>query len=116
MVMQRLCPPSAGHGNRPLGGIVLRDATPRARASDPDTSHAAADAVRECAATHRARIEAVLRHHGPMGKDAIAALLGMTGVAVARRLPELARLGLVRPTGERAKSAAGCAERVWEAV
>lgn len=88
---------------------------PRARRTDPGTSHAAADSARALAARHHNAIVAALREHGPMGKDRIAAVTGLSGVAVARRMSELRYAGVVAPTGRRVTSAAGRAETEWRA-
>jgi predicted ArsR family transcriptional regulator len=89
---------------------------PLARNSDPITSHAAADACAGLRSRDKRLILGTLKRCGPMGKDAIAGHVGLTGVAVARRLPELERLGLVRATGKTVLSDTGRAEREWEAV
>jgi hypothetical protein len=89
---------------------------PRARTSDPDTSHEAAASARELQTRHHRIILKALRAHGPMGKDGIAAVTNLTGVAVARRMSELRNLYLVVETGRRAKSAAGRSETEWSAI
>lgn len=89
---------------------------PAARRHDPQTSHDAAVAARDMALRQHEAIVTALRAHGPMGKDGIARRLGLTGVAVARRLPELERVGRVRPTGRTVASDTGRAEREWEAA
>jgi predicted ArsR family transcriptional regulator len=89
---------------------------PRARTSDPATSHEAAASARELRARHNRVILEALRVHGPMGKDGIAARTGLTGVAVARRMSELRQLRLAVETGRRAKSAAGRPETEWSAI
>lgn len=86
---------------------------PLARNTDPATSHAAAMAAGAFAHDHKAMILAALVAHGPMGKDAIARATGLTGVAVARRLPEMLDLGMAAPTGRRVPSDTGNAEREW---
>ncbi len=101
--------------NAPLQ-FNMFDAPPLARRTDPATSHQAAAAARELQSLHRDVIVACLRRHGPMGKDGIAARTRLDGVAVARRLTEMQRLGLVRLTGGTVQSTAGRAEREWEAV
>jgi len=91
--------------------------TPLARNSDPITSHMAADASKALREKHHAAILLCLRYLGRMGKDEIAAHFNcMTGVQVARRLPELQKLGLVRTTGRLVRSDTGRLEREWEAV
>lgn len=86
---------------------------PGARRTDPATSHAAAEAAAELALRHHGLVLAALRQ-GAAGKDAIARSTGLDGVAVARRLPELQRMGLVRLTGRTVASASGRQEREWE--
>jgi hypothetical protein len=89
---------------------------PMARRTDPETSHAAAESARELATRHHHAIITALRVHGPMGKDAIARRLGLTGVMVARRLPELERQGRAMPTGRTVTSDTGRQEREWCAI
>jgi predicted ArsR family transcriptional regulator len=84
----------------------------RARASDPVTSHIAAGAADGLARRHAERILECLSM-GPLGKDGIAHVTGLDGVAVARRLPELQRDGLADVTGKTAVSRTGRPEREW---
>jgi len=93
------------------GGYVF----PRARTRDPVTSHLAAAAV-TTAAAHYGLIHAALILFGPAGKDRIAALAGLDPSQVARRLPEMRRLGLVGLTGETVQSNSGRQEREWQAI
>ena len=86
---------------------------PSARASDPATSHQAAQQARELAARHHRIILSCLEAHGPAGKDRIAALTCLSGVAVCRRLSELQKAGRITPTGRNVQSTAGRAEREW---
>lgn len=88
---------------------------PQARRHDPETSHMAAAMARDLQAHHHLVIVDALREHGPMGKDRIAAVTGLTGVAVARRMSELRGLGAVEPSGRRAVSVAGRPETEWQA-
>lgn len=81
-------------------------ALPAARRRDPETSKAAALKAANFAAVHRARILAVLERPGTIYD--LAERCGLDRVAIARRLPELARDGLVEPTVARRD---GC--RVW---
>lgn len=90
---------------------------PCARATDPDTSHAAADMAGDLAQQHHALILAVLEKHGPGGKCFISSfLVGIDDVAVARRLKEMNGLGLIALTGNRVQSHSGRLEREWKAV
>jgi len=90
-------------------------AFPRARTRDPVTSHLAAAAV-TTADDHYTRIHDALMVFGPAGKDRIAALAGLEPSQVARRLPEMRRLGLVGLTGETVQSRSGRQEREWQAI
>jgi predicted transcriptional regulator len=90
-------------------------AFPRARTHDPLTSKLAAAAV-TTADSHYTAIHDALTLHGPAGKDRIAALAGLEPSQVARRLPEMRRLGLVGLTGETVQSRSGRAEREWAAI
>ena len=86
----------------------------RARATDPVTSHQAAEQV-TTTSKHFQAIHLALIEHGPMGKDQIAQKTGLDPNAVARRLPELSRLALVELTGKTVTSKAGRKEREWKA-
>ena len=54
-----------------------------------------------------------LLEHGPLGKDGIARLTGLDPNQVARRLPEMKKLGVVDTTGQTVTSNAGRSEREW---
>lgn len=90
---------------------------PRARRSDPSTSHRAAEAAVRFADTHGARIVAALREHGRMSPVGIGGMTDLTVVQVDRRVVELQREGRIRQVMDDAGNAVvwnGC--RVWEAV
>lgn len=89
---------------------------PRARASDPLTSHDAADQAEGLASQHYEQILSCLRRFGALGKDGIAKRSGLEGNQVARRMSELHRLGLVTLTGGLTKSNSGRLEREWKFV
>lgn len=89
---------------------------PRARASDPITSYITADQAKGLARHHAQKILQCLNECGPLGKDGIARITGIDGVAVARRLPELERNELAKPTGYTVKSNTGRPEREWVSV
>jgi hypothetical protein len=74
---------------------LFAEPAPVARKSDPDTSHKAADSMREGAALHRARIMQLLYAH-PEGLtgDEINDLAGWPAATAGRRLVELVRMGL----------------------
>ena len=90
-------------------------AFPRARTRDPLTSHLAAAAL-TTATDHYTAIHYALTVYGPAGKDRIAELSCLDPSQVARRLPEMRRLGLVGLTGETVQSNSGRAEREWAAI
>ncbi|MDM0041853.1 hypothetical protein QTI05_22625 [Variovorax sp. J22R193] len=92
------------------------ESAPLARRRDPITSHLAAEQAKEMVQVHHALILAVLRKHGPLGKDGIGARTSLTGVQVCRRLDELHDMGLIRLTGKTVMSTAGRNEREWAAA
>ena len=74
-------------------------AAPRARASDPATSHAAAKRAASTAGGHReAIVDALVR--GPAGQSEIAKRTGLTVAAVSKRLKELRDAGRIERCGE----------------
>jgi len=85
---------------------------PRVRTTDPITSFEAADQAKDLASKHHKAIVEALKV-GAMGKDGIAAATGLDGNQVARRLPELKRIGEIELTGNTTKSKSGRAEREW---
>ena len=95
--------------------MILQSHFKRARSLDPVTSHAAAEQV-DFASQHFDKIVDCLQRFGARGKDGIAELTGLDGNQVARRLPELAKIGLVELTGRVTKSKSGRAEREWRFV
>jgi hypothetical protein len=80
----------------------------------------AAASISDVAKAHYNMIIDCLKRHGPMGKDSIATFTNMNGFAdgnaVARRLPEIEKLGLVEPTGKLVSSRSGRKEREWAYV
>lgn len=86
---------------------------PRARSTDPSTSHDAADQASILAFQHYEQILACLQRYGALGKDGIAKHSGLEGNQVARRMSELHRLGPVLLTGRLTKSNSGRSEREW---
>jgi hypothetical protein len=89
---------------------------PKARRSDPVTSHLAASAAKELQAKHHRVILQVLTEYGPLGKDGIASRSRLDGVAVCRRLSELERMRKIEKTGRMVNSTAGRLEREWRVV
>jgi len=86
-----------------------------ARKNDPQTSKDAAKKV-NFEVGHYDQILAVLVLSGPQGKDGIADRCKLDPNQVARRLNEMAKLGLIRPTGKTVKSKSNRSEREWELV
>lgn len=93
----------------------LRPPRARARRTDPATSRDAARSMRHAATAQAAAVLNALRQ-GPAGATEIARRCGLTQVQVCRRLSDLQKPGLAKPTGDRAPTAAGRSERVWRAV
>jgi predicted ArsR family transcriptional regulator len=67
----------------------------RARRSDPETSKKAAEKAERFAGTHKGKILAALKEHGPLTAKQLSSLIDLTVVQIARRLPELEELGHV---------------------
>lgn len=93
---------------------MIEPSFPRARLTDPNTSHEAAEQASSLASQHYDQILACLQRFGALGKDGIANLSGLEGNQVARRMSELHRLGLVELTGRTTKSKSGRSEREWQ--
>lgn len=89
---------------------------PRARYSDPSTSHDAAASMRRAASAQCATVLSALRELGKAGAEQIATAAGMTAYAARKRLPELQDAGLVQPTGELRRTSTGRSERIWAAT
>ena len=101
----------------PLPKLPALFKPPLARRTDPATSRAAAEKAKEFANAHHGLILECLRKYGPLSKTGIAAhVRGLDHVAACRRLSELERMNLARPTGKTIKSTSGREERVWEAL
>lgn len=94
----------------------------RARANDPATSKAAAEGVKEFAASHYALILLALRDLGPLTVSQLARATGFGEQQVNKRLPELQRRGLValvvndRGDVHTRRGDSGRMQRVWRAV
>jgi len=86
---------------------------PRARSQDPITSFEAVDSVQESLKEHIQIILDCLSKHGPLGKDGIANRTILDSNQVARRLSEMKAMNLIKLTGKKVKSNAGCNEREW---
>ena len=89
---------------------------PRARESDPETSHEAAASMANEAAAQRSKIHRALLCHGGKTADGLDEFCELRVTSAGRRLPELQKLGLARPTDRKEKTRSGRMARVWEAV
>ena len=83
---------------------------PRVRATDPITSHQAADQAADLATKHHGIILAALERPGTIYD--IASRTDLDHNAVARRMSELERLDLAYTDGQK-KGASGRMCRVW---
>lgn len=89
-------------------------APPRARRTDPSTSHAAAAQATGVAKAHQERILAALRESDrPLGAEEIADCIGILAYQVRKRLSELQDQHLVELAPGERKTRAGRAERLW---
>ena len=92
---------------RPTEHDDLREDTPlfnaRARTTDPDTSHDAADLMNRTGATsrHARFIVTALTRYGPLTGKEIADQTTLTQIQIMRRMSELRDAGLVEDTGDR---------------
>jgi hypothetical protein len=91
---------------------------PRARATDPVSSHIAAAGSVRFADSHAARILHVLKHgfSDGMCAEEIGECCGLTVVQVDRRTIELQRKGLIRVVQRDGADVLAHGMRVWEAV
>lgn len=89
---------------------------PRARKLDPTTSQEAAQSIKEVAQNHMQIIHDCLHEHGCLGKDQISLLTKLEPSQVARRLPEMQKMGLVQLTGKTVSSSSNRQEREWKAL
>ena len=89
---------------------------PRARSSDPDTSHEAARSMHVAAATHRGMILKHLEKHGASTGDAIDEALGWRHATANRRLPELRRMNLIEMSDQTAVTRSGRRARMWRII
>ena len=89
---------------------------PRARTTDPDTSHEAAASMFDEAESQRLRILVCLEYYGAMTADFLDEALDLRPTSAGRRLPELEEAGLVTPTGDKALTRSGRKARLWRVV
>ena len=102
-------------------GDLFGSYAPRARRRDPETSKVAAERVKEFAANHHAIIVLCLKDHGPLTISEIEFHSGLEVHAVARRMVDLQRMGVIRVLTidgiEQTRAGpSGRQQRVWVAV
>jgi hypothetical protein len=101
--------------------LDLFDAQPKARRTDPITSHLAAEHAEQTGTISRQQTivaELVCRHPGNTSAELAWSedAKGLDRYAIARRLPELERLGLVRKGEPRICSESGRLAVTWEPI
>ena len=110
---------SMNQGFLPFLDPTLPVPMPAAHATDPATSHKAAEGAKVFAPSQKEQILEALRK-GPGGKTELSRRTGINDVAVARRCSELVKERKVLILSEDGKSAAGNDERVyglpWQAM
>lgn len=86
-----------------------------ARASDPETSAAAAESMIFGSFKHSAEIVQTLEDAGhALAAHEMAGRCDLTAHQISRRLVELRRAGVIVDSGERAKTSSGRASVRWE--
>lgn len=95
-----------------MNQLTLTLEQPRARRSDPSTSHAAAKRAERFASSHAGRILEALRQH-PMTAKEISANTGLSVEQVCRRLPEIAGVQVITQGG---RDIERDGYRVWMAI
>jgi CRP-like cAMP-binding protein len=92
-----------------------RPRNPIARKSDPDSSRQAAESITASGKrdAQAAGVRALVRSHEGYTSAELADLSGYDRYMVARRLPELEKLGLVRKGTPRACSTTGKSATTW---
>lgn len=88
---------------------------PRARTTDPQTSHDAARSMTESADSQRQKILLRLTRLGPMTADELDHSLGLRLTSSGRRLPELLRVGWVERLPEKRLTRSGRQAHLWKA-
>jgi predicted ArsR family transcriptional regulator len=96
-----------------LGLPLFAEPEPRARTTDPETSHEAAVSMSDAAASQRAEIYQHLLTVGPATADAIDLALGYRVTSAGRRLPELRDLGKVVMLEGTGLTRSGRQARLW---
>lgn len=88
-----------------------------ARHTDPETSHEAAESIRDQAWSLQRYVLWYLQKYGPMDDSELCDWLQQHSPSSVRtRRKELERMGLVEWTGEYGTTASGRRARLWRAV
>lgn len=108
-----------------LFDVVWDDPAPKARTTDPDTSHAAASSL-EHLTERRQAVWAILSQHGPLTDEALVTIYDQfsedglvppqSPSGIRTRRNELAKLGLAVDLGLRGSTMSGRAAILWHAV
>jgi hypothetical protein len=98
---------------------------PKARTSDPDTSHAAACSLDQMTERRQA-VWAILAEHGPLTDESLVAIYDQfaednvvppqSPSGVRTRRNELTKLGVAIDTGQRGTTVSGRSAILWHAV
>lgn len=99
---------------RQMAGLPMFD--PGARKTDPETSHEAAESMRDTAESQRKKILDYLKAHCPMTADELDDFLGLRVTSAGRRLPELLRAGQVERLPETRATLSGRQAHLWGAT
>lgn len=91
----------------------MSEVTPRARNTDPETSHKAAVSMSKAAESQREEIYQYLKRNGPETADGVDRGLGYRPTTAGRRLPELRELGLIEMLDDTGLTRSGRSARLW---
>lgn len=95
----------------------MADDEASARATDPWTSHEAADSIAGTRVSELQRIVlSALRDHGPMSAEQVADRTAIDKQSITPRFRPLRELGLVEQTGSYSVNRSGRRSIVWRAV
>jgi hypothetical protein len=91
-----------------------------ARATDPETSWAAANSVKDIRKSQEQVLQ-MFRRYGPLTDEALIARASIAGIAQSHsglrtRRNELVTLGFLKDSGERGKTLSGRSTTIWELV
>ena len=101
---------------KPYMAMPVRQPPPRAHYNDPSTSFQAAERARKSGMIGRQAMRvfcAVQRHPGATSRELAATIDALDRWAVARRLPELVRMGIVKQGDKRRCEIAGTMAVTW---